>query len=363
MGTGYKQIGRAFLGGSEFYSASLARVEASQAAEHYATDAPKSVGHHLLGEITQGTLSSNTIRNSVLGSGILGMSILGYGFPASQNSWLSLPAVKVATRRRNATETVVEVARTKKIFTAKRGTAEAVELFVTDGRLSHGRKEVAAATDAGTVLGVRRTNHHEPSEVSLRESSESKRVAGYRLASSATQRFSATGQKIGFFQRTAFVALVSVEVVRSARKVVKRGVAAEHSTTNAPKSVQKHETADATQVFSSSAPRLVERIIAGSAAFREAVTATRTAFYARASEATLAEKSSAFGILQRFDHVFHIIFDEIYKNALYGETPEGGTVGADSGMVVSTTSSTSEAFQDDAVASYREGYNPYLEKE
>lgn len=59
-------------------------------------------------------------------------------------------------------------------------------------------------------------------------------------------------------------------------------------------------------------------------------------------------------------HDFKAIYDEIRKNPLYGDYPEGGVVTEDD-KATFTTKSATMAFQDDGVGSYRDGVNPYKE--
>jgi len=364
MGIGYKQIGRAFLGGSEFYFSGLARTEASQAAEHFATDAPRSQGHHVIGEIAQGVVAVDNSRNSVAGAGVLGSMILGFGFPAAQASWLALPAAEKTTRRRNATEVVAEITRSSRSVTAKRNVAEAVEQFVAESRSTYGHKEGSALAEIQRTVAGRKTTHHEASEATGREATTSSRIAVHQPAASVTQRFAAREQKIRFLQRVGVAAMLSFEAVRSARVIVKKPEAIQTFATDGTKSVGRTTSSTIIETWGNNpSPRVQTRFKAGISAFREATEAYRHVAYSRANEVTLRQVSSIFQYLVQFDHEFKIIFNEIYKKGLYGEYPEGGSVGQDSGMSTFGTPSTTVIFTDDGVASYREGYNPYLESE
>jgi len=70
--------------------------------------------------------------------------------------------------------------------------------------------------------------------------------------------------------------------------------------------------------------------------------------------------TSAIALFWGQSHDFKAFYDEIRKNPLYGDYPEGGTITEDD-KAVFTTKSATMTFQDDGVGSYRDGVNPYKE--
>jgi hypothetical protein len=175
-----------------------------------------------------------------------------------------------------------------------------------------------------------------------------------------TQQFSSAQQKVQTKNPTGRIFQI---FATSSRKVFGHGKISPSSLLFAIVSVRhKGHNADSAVTFS----QVIRNVVSKASYKGEAVSqnqkvteAVNVSFFGSALS-VLRFAASTIALFWGQSHDFKALYDEIRKNPLYGDYPEGGTITEDD-KAVFTTKSATMTFQDDGVGSYRDGVNPYKE--